>query len=587
MKKATSILITIIMFLSITALISTKGNETSDYPLGDLQLTIPSFVEYADVLYELGLFKGTEEGYELEKPVNRSEAISMVLRMIGEEKLAEDMDSIEIFDDVAEEHWAFKNIGYAAVNGYIHGKSETRFGPEDPVTGQEFTKMLLSAIAYQGITISDAYEAGIKYSLLSNKYSKKVVSINDYQLSRNDLVNICYAALSVKTPEGELLQDKLIKKGIIDKDHLEGLIIIEETPISEKDKSKFAWDLKEYMPKDKNYMFSPISIKMALAMATVGAEGETKDEILSTLKIDDLEEYNMFARKLIKDYSENEDVKLNIANSLWLNTDYYKGAEFNNDFKETISDYYNASMQNVNNKNAVKTINDWVSNKTNDKIKKIISDNEFLAYIINAIYFKGQWASQFNESATEKDEFIDRNNNKSQIDFMNLTSTFNHYEDTDIQMISLPYQDRKTSMYIIIPNNENYTEDIQEKIEKMKYKRVRLSLPKFKTEFNIELKEVLSQMGVNTAFEPGKADFKTMFKNISESIFISDIIHKTYINVDENGTEAAAVTAIGFETTSAITEEPIVFKANKPFLYFIYDNVNNEILFMGEYAYTE
>ncbi len=228
-------------------------------------------------------------------------------------------------------------------------------------------------------------------------------------------------------------------------------------------------------------------------------------------------------------------------------------------------------------------LSSWVNDKTKGKITELISDSDFLAYIVNAIYFKGEWAVQFNEGATQKAEFTDRSGKKTEIDFMHHTGYFDYYEDSHVQMLKLPYKDGKTSMYIAIPSSKGL--DFDKNIEKMQQRRVQISLPKFETEFSIELIETLSKIGIQTAFNPNKADFKKMFTETTENVFISDVIHKTFINVDENGTEAAAVTGIGFSLTSVPIDKPVIFNANKPFTYFIRDDVNDEILFIGEYAY--
>ncbi len=555
--------------------------ENYSYKIGNSDISIPLAKDQAEILNQLGLFQGTEKGYELEKPVTRAEAITMVLRMIGEEKDATASNNHRNFSDVPSSHWAYANIGYAADHGYINGTSETTFDPGRTVTGREFVKMLLSSFGYQGITIKDAYEAGIKYALLVNNYTKPAVSTEGYSLLRNDVVNICYSALLVKTAEGKLLKDILIEKGIVDEQQLNSLILAESSDTSES----FAWNLNNLMPTDKNYMFSPLSIKMALAMAAAGADGATQDEILKVLQIEDLDSFNQASAQIIKEYSENEKVKLNIANSLWLNTDYYKDVDFESSFADIIQKYYQADSEQVNNANAVETVNNWVKNKTNGKITKLISDSDFLAYIVNAIYFKGEWAKQFSEGATQKATFTDRNGKKSELDFMNMTGYFGYYADGSVQMIKLPYKDGKTSMYVAIPSGR--VTDLDKNIEKLESKRVKLSLPKFKTEFDIKLIEPLSQLGIHTAFDKDQADFKKMFTNTPDNIFITNVIHKTFINVDENGTEAAAVTGVEMGATSMPMEPPVEFTADKPFTYFIRDDVNGEILFMGEYAYTD
>ena len=557
--------------------ITKSEQNTTDNP----DITMPSMAECADILNKLGLFYGTDKGYELERLVTRAEAITMILRVIGEDKSALLPGNLRSFSDVDVSHWAYANIGYAAYKGYISGTSPTTFEPDRYVTGLEFIRMLLTSMGYREVTLENAYKEGLKYGLLREESVKNAVSDKDYKLLRSDVVSICYSALFAKKPDGKLLKDVLIEMEKIDEEILNKLTNI-KTMVASKG---FAWTLNAFMPEDENYMFSPLSIKMALAMASAGAAGETRNEILNTLQIDDLNKYFAYAKQLIKDYSENEIVQLNIANSLWLNTDYLKNVKFRDDFKNIIQNYFNADSEEVNNLNAVDKINNWVKNKTNNKITELVSDSDFLAYIINAIYFKGEWAVQFNEKNTEKDDFTDRNNVKTKIDFMNNIGYYQYYSDSNLKMIKIPYKDMKTSMYIAMTDNNDA--DFESAIDKMQSKRVQLSIPKFKTEFKVSLKDTLYKMGIKTAFNKNIADFNNMFAGLQENAFISDVIHKTYINVDENGTEAAAVTGISVGATSMPPqEEPVVFKADRPFTYFIRDDVNGVILFIGEYAFV-
>lgn len=604
MKRITSILLTIAVICTFifvplvsnanrikmgeqlnnsVAVQSEDHGKQNGYRIGNSDITVPLQQGSADILNELGLFKGTENGYELERTVTRAEAITMILRMIGEERAAMLSSSNRTFADVDASHWAFASIGYAASKGYVQGTSATTFEPARNITGKEFVKMLLSAMGHEGVTIENAYDRGVKHALLVNNYAKLAVSTDGYMLKRNDVVNICYLSLLAKAPDGKRLDEVLVEKGAVSREDLDRLTIIEDTVVNEN--KSFSWNLNKLMPKDENYMFSPFSIKMALAMAAVGAEGETKNEILNTLGIDNLEQFNEFAKQTIDTYSRNEDVKLNIANSIWLNTDYCPGADFSSDFKTSVENYYNADSQKVNDSNAVQKINNWVKDKTNEKITEIIRDSNFLSCLVNAIYFKGEWAQQFNEDATNKSEFTDREGQKNQIDFMNMTGYFNYYKDSDVQMIKLPYKDRKTSMYVAITDNRDL--ELDKYIDKMASKRVQISMPKFKTEFSISLNDALKQLGINLAFDGSNANFRNMFVQVSENPFISEVAHKTFINVDENGTEAAAVTAIIMRTTSVIIDEPVIFNADRPFTYFIHDDENGEILFMGEYAYTK
>ena len=359
----------------------------------------------------------------------------------------------------------------------------------------------------------------------------------------------------------------------------------QEYKISSSYESDF--DFIKYMPKDENYMISPFSIKMAMMMAANGANGVTQKEILSSLGISDIEEYNQKASDIITRYNSNKDVNLNVANSIWLNTDEANGANFKKSYKEIIANFYKgiAKEENANVING--KINDFIAKETNNKITNVLpteSPAEFLSALVNTIYFKGSFEKQFNELATKKDTFTDRNGNKSELDFMNQTSHFNYYEKDGIQMLKMNYSDRNIAMYVLL-NDNNEDVNISDIINKMEYKKVAVSMPKFRTEFLKNFSDVLKQMGITKAFS-GTADFSNMFDNVEA--YISDVIHKTFIEVDENGTEAAAATVILIAKSSLpMPEETKEFKADKPFTYFIRDEVSGEILFLGEYAFAK
>jgi serpin B len=359
----------------------------------------------------------------------------------------------------------------------------------------------------------------------------------------------------------------------------------------------FEQKLLSNMPDDKNYMISPFSLKMALLMAANGASGETQSEILNMLDITDLDTFNEYVKSFMEyaateeNNDDLEDAKtlpvFEVANSIWLNKDFgdgeFENTEFSDEFSKIISDFYGGTSEAVNNENKVEKVNSWVAEKTHDKISNIIDEQtDFLAAIVNAIYMKAEWNSQFDEEATYKDNFTDRNGNENQIDFMHKTAYFNYYLDDDISLIQIPYYGG-LSMYVALGDAEKF----QSVKDNTQNTCIALSLPKFKIESNFELKTTLQDMGVNLAFNKETAVFDKMLTPVPEQFWIDDVIQKTYIDVDENGTEAAAATYIGMAATSAVPREPIEFKADKPFTYFICDDETGQIFFMGEYAFTE
>ena len=368
--------------------------------------------------------------------------------------------------------------------------------------------------------------------------------------------------------------------------------------ISENIKTDESFDFKllSYMPKDKNYMLSPFSLKMAMSMAANGAKTETKQEILDVFGIEDLDVFNNYAKNFIEE--KNESVEFNVANSIWYNTDYYDDSElgFSQNYKSIIENYFNGSAEEINNKNGAEKINDWVALQTNDKINNIVTDDNIkdcISFLVNTIYFKGDWASPFNEKLTGEDLFTDRDGNQKSSVFMKNTGYYNYFENDDFQVLEKPYKGYETKMYFVLPKaDKTITEsDFDTAVNNMRSCYVDFKLPKFTTEYLHESKELidmLKSMGIKTAFDLHHANFSPMYSKLPpENIYINLILQKTFISVNENGTEAAAATVIGGAGSGAIPPQPIEFKCDKPFTYIIKNDRTGDILFMGEYAFAE
>ena len=358
---------------------------------------------------------------------------------------------------------------------------------------------------------------------------------------------------------------------------------------------KDEFNILKFMPDDKNYMVSPFSLKMAMSLAANGADGTTKDEILTAFGIDNLDSYNTAAKELIERYEGTSSVKLNVANSIWLNKDVAgKDIKFTDEYKKLVSEYYKGTASEEDAKNIAMKINSWVEKKTNNKIKNLLpeGDAKFLSVLVNTIYFKGEWAEQFEEYATKEEDFTDRNGKVEKTDFMHKTERYRFYEDENMKMVRVPYKGGKTAMYLVLPTNEDKM-DIATALDNMNSYKVRLSFPKFKTEYSLSFKEILKHIGIEKAFEKWEAEFdEVMFKGVKEgeNVYVDDVLQKTFIEVDENGTEAAAATAVIMDKATSIgpgMEEIKEFKADRPFIYFIRDDVTHEVLFIGEYAFTK
>ncbi len=348
---------------------------------------------------------------------------------------------------------------------------------------------------------------------------------------------------------------------------------------------------EERADKDANFMVSPFSLSMALAMTWNGADGETKKAMQETLKMDAYsdEELNAYYQKM-KDALLKTDpsTKLSIANSIWTN----QFVSIKPAFIDVNKKYYDAEVQAVD-FGDVKTkdrINRWASDNTNGLIQSVLdkTEREDLMYLLNAIYFKGIWISKFDAKNTSKKLFTQEDATGKEVDMMHQTAEFNYSADETLQMVQLPYGNEAFSMLVLLPQEGKQLQDVVTVLQEEGYwahftsglhnAEVELSLPKFKTEYSKRLNDILiDKMGMGIAFS-NAADFSRMS---DMSAKISFVKQDTYISTDEEGTEAAAVTIVGMELAAAPPVQKVVFNADKPFLYVIRENSTGAVLFMG------
>ena len=365
--------------------------------------------------------------------------------------------------------------------------------------------------------------------------------------------------------------------------------------------NKFAFNLfqqEQSVTTGTNQFYSPFSISTALAMVYAGALNETALQMSNTLNFDLSVKFHSKYKHLLDKMNAGTDgkIKLKIANGLWAQQNF----KFLDSYFGIVKSNYHSELKNVDfeadieRETTRKEINSWVERNTNNKIKNILSQHDLNALtrlvLVNAIYFYGDWETPFKNSSTIRNKFSLMDGTHTIVPFMNQKGQYNYYEDSKIQAIEIPYTDNKASMVIFLPNTTtgisalgksfdfNYYQDI---IESLQNTDVRLSLPKFKIDFKIELSNALSQMGMPLAFSPDSADFSGMTGK--PNLCISKVIHKAFINVDEKGTEAAAATAVVMTMTmSPRPSEAKIFDADHPFLFLIKDNTTGSILFMGK-----
>jgi serine protease inhibitor len=342
---------------------------------------------------------------------------------------------------------------------------------------------------------------------------------------------------------------------------------------------------------DKNIFISPLSISMALGMTLDGASGSTYDSMKSVLELNGLteQEINESYKNLI-DILTNLDPKIifNIANSIW----YRNTFAFLQDFVNTDRKYFNAEVSGLdfNDPASVDIINNWVNENTNGKIPAIIDkiSPEMVMFLINAIYFKGEWKYQFDKDYTKNDFFTTTNGSQVSCKMIQQGNNFNYFSNDLFQAVDLPYGDSSFSMIIFLPlQNEDINDVINQFSEtnwnlwlnSFSVNEGNLRMPKFELKYDIKMKSILSVMGMGIAF----SDFADFTKMYSEGgLTISEVVHKTYVKVDEEGTEGAAVTSVEVGATSVGGNPKFFMRIDRPFIFVIKDNQTNTILFIGK-----
>jgi serpin B len=365
-----------------------------------------------------------------------------------------------------------------------------------------------------------------------------------------------------------------------------------------KGNNEFATDLYARLRSDQptNLFFSPYSISTALAMTSAGANGQTEAQMAKVLHFAvpeaKLDPAFRTLRKLLVSSDKTSGIQLRVANRLW----GQEGFHFLPGFLQVTKADYGADLGLLDFKQpeaARKTINSWIEQQTDNKIEDLLApgvlSTDTRLVLTNAIYFKGQWTNEFEKRATTDAPFHTSASQQITVPMMHQTHLL-HYGATDkMQVLSLPYgQSGSLSMLVLLPKKTEGLSDLEktltgENLEKwsagLRPRRVNVFLPKFKLTSEFSLGDVLGSMGMALAFSD-MADFSRM--STQEQLFISAVIHKAFVDVNEEGTEAAAATGIEMRPTAIrLTEEPVEFRADHPFVFLIRDNRTQSILFLG------
>lgn len=343
---------------------------------------------------------------------------------------------------------------------------------------------------------------------------------------------------------------------------------------------------------DSNIFISPLSISTALGMTLNGANGSTYTQMINTLQLSgnpqaEVNQAYLNLNNILTTADPN--VSFTDANSIWCR----QGLSFEQNFLDVNQKYFNAYIQSLNftNPASVGTINTWVNDNTNGKITQIINriPSSAVMYLINAIYFKAAWKNKFDSSLTTLKPFIPSNGSVVQCEMMKQQNNFNYYTGSNYRALEIPYGNGNFNMLIILPNDSVDVYQLLSQVNGfmlnqisagMTQQQVTLYLPRFQVSYNISLKYPLIDLGMVNAFDPLSADFSNISKTLQ--LYISDVIHKTYVKVGEEGTEAAAVTAVEMSMLAIFEDPGIVFSVDHPFVFLITEKNSGAILFAGK-----
>ena len=342
-----------------------------------------------------------------------------------------------------------------------------------------------------------------------------------------------------------------------------------------------------------NVFLSPESLRIALMMTYNGAEGETRDAMAKLLGVEGmtLTKANQASAALMEILTDiGRGALVEIANSLW----YRKDLTFKDEFIQRNKEYYDAQVEKISTPEA---INRWVGEKTHGKIDEIVDriDPLTVLFLINAIYFKGEWSAKFDKERTEEKPFTLQDGSTRQAPLMRQSREYEYLENESFQAVALPYgEEEEVSMYVFLPGEEVGLGGFMEMLSSENWEKWMgefstrdgdIEIPRFKLEYEKPLNDTLKALGIQVAFDPQGADFTGMIprEQINENVYISDVLQKTYVDVNEEGTEAAAVTKVEMAEMAAPPppENRFEMVVDRPFFFVIRNNRTGTPLFMG------
>ena len=368
--------------------------------------------------------------------------------------------------------------------------------------------------------------------------------------------------------------------------------------------NKFAVDMYQQLAQDpalkgKNIFFSPFSMYMAFSFLYEGARGETASQMERVFGFySDANTRHEYVSQVIASINRNDShATLETANALWLNKEF-KPYET---YTDIVRDIYLADIESLDFNDggaSAKRINDWAAHKTRDKITEVVTPDIFnddtMAILNNAIYFKGTWVNQFDPDATREDAFWMDRNIEEKADFMHNQAFFDYAQLDGVQILRLPYEGDRLSMLVILPSEVGCISQLENDLsadhihmwqQQMHNTEVQTSIPKFKASTNYFLNDYLVNLGIPDTFSPSGANFMGIanITTLGGNLYVSKATQDAFVDVNEEGTEAAAVTTI-FMLKESFTPMPPMFTADHPFVFAIQDDESGALLFMGRFS---
>lgn len=357
----------------------------------------------------------------------------------------------------------------------------------------------------------------------------------------------------------------------------------------------FAFSLYDTVPKDGNEVLSPYSITTALLMLMLGTDGKTKNQMMSSMNLNNLPtnvhfNYKRLELKLTR--NAKKGASLLVANRLY-------GSNAFSTYTDKVKRYYGSAVQLMDfsrqREKSRKSINDWIAGKTNNKIKTVIErkmiDARTALVLVNAIYFKGSWDAKFDQKRTRREPFSVNQQDRKQVNMMNAIYNVKSGYNTALncKILQLHYSGKRLSMVFILPNNVNELNQLESKLSMNTFKNILsglrtqetvIKIPKFKIETGYDLIPILQARGMTDIFNQRLANFKNM-ANVKRSLYVSTAVHKAFIEVNEDGTEASGSTAVRVPRRGGKKPPSFQFIANHPFVFAIRDNLTGTVIFLG------